>query len=72
MFASVIPRFESWHPSQPQRSLPVEFLNSEKRRHFRGLAAKGPVSDKEFWAARADGRKFRVESLLKDFSISES
>src|SRR6516165_7284381 len=52
-FDSAIPRFESSLPSQPLLSLPNNFPHSAKRRHFRRLAATGPVSGKEFWAARA-------------------
>src|SRR5262245_9480136 len=68
---SAISRFESWHPSQPPRSLPGDSPHSTKSRHFRRLAAKSPVCAKEFWASRAEGRESRVESLLDDFSISE-
>jgi hypothetical protein len=41
-FDSAIPRFESWHPSQPVRSPRCCFLMCENRRHFRGLSSRPP------------------------------
>jgi hypothetical protein len=64
---SVISRFESWHPSQPPGSLPGDFGYPRKRRPFRRLAAKSPVSGGEFQRIRAEGRESRGESLLDDF-----
>jgi hypothetical protein len=58
-------------PVPPRRSLARDFGHSRKWRHFRRLAAKKAVSGKGFWASRAEGREFRHESLLDDFSISE-
>src|SRR3979411_1402105 len=64
-------RFESSMPSQPKASLAGDFGYSRKCRHFRMLAAKSPGSGEEYRAFRAEGRDFRRESLLDDFSISE-
>ncbi len=46
-FDSAIPRFESWHPSQPVRSLRCDFQVWENRRHSRGLAGNGRVFGEE-------------------------
>jgi hypothetical protein len=70
-FHSAIPRFESWRPSQPPRSLPRIFRLSEKWRHFRGLPADRSVSGARNRAFPTKGRFFRGESLLREFSISE-
>src|SRR5258706_3118778 len=40
-FDSATPRFESWRPSQPVRSLRCDFQVWENRRHSRGLAGNG-------------------------------
>jgi hypothetical protein len=66
-----ISRFESRHPSQPQRSLAADSPHSAKKRHFRRLAARSLVSGEEFRAPCAEGRESGGESLLDDFSISE-
>jgi hypothetical protein len=64
-------RFESSQPSQPSWSLSGDFRQSEKCRHFGRLAAKSPISSEEYRATRAEGRDFRGESPLDEFSISE-
>jgi hypothetical protein len=68
-FDSAIPRFESWRPSQPTRSLPDDYLNSAKSRHFRRLAARSLVSGEEFRASRTDGPEAHGASLLAEFSL---
>jgi hypothetical protein len=70
-FDSAIPRFESWYPSQPSRSIPGDFSHFAKKRHFRRLAARSPVSSEEFRASRTEGLKSRGVSLLAGLSISE-
>ena len=69
-FDSAIPRFESWRPSQPVRSLRCDFQVGEKRRHSRGLAGNGRVSGEENPALTTQGRFIRGWSLLREFSIS--
>ena len=46
-FDSAIPRFESWRPSQPVRSLRCDFQVWENRRHSRGLTGNGRVFGEE-------------------------
>jgi hypothetical protein len=57
--------------SQPPRSLPGDFLNFAKRRHFRRLVAKRPVSAEGSRPSCAESPKLRGQSLRTDFSISE-
>ena len=57
-FDSAIPRFESWHPSQPVRSLRCDFQVWENRRHFRGLAGNGPVFGEENRALPTTARAY--------------
>jgi hypothetical protein len=57
-FDSAIPRFESWHPSQPVRSLRRRFRLCEDRRHFRGLAGNGPVFGEENRALPTTARAY--------------
>jgi hypothetical protein len=57
--------------TQPPRSLPGDFLNFAKSRHFRRLAARSLVSGEEFRASCTEGRESGSEPLLDDFSISE-
>src|ERR1700692_1427835 len=68
---NAIPMFESWRPSQPTRSLPGDFLNFAKSRHFRRLVARSPVSGEESRPSCAESLKSRGQSLRADFSISE-
>src|ERR1700675_1097425 len=70
-FDSDISRFESDMPSQPQWSLARRFRCLEECRHSRGLAVKGPVSGEEYRTSRTEGREFRRQSLLDEFSISK-
>jgi hypothetical protein len=70
-FDSAIPRFESWRPSQPRRSLAGESLHFAKTRHFRRLVAKRPGSAEGSRPSRAEIPKLRGQSLRTDFSISE-
>jgi hypothetical protein len=65
------PRFESWRPSQPPRSLAGDFLNFAKSRHFRRLVAKTLVFGEESRLSCAESLKSRGQSLRTDFSISE-
>ncbi len=69
-FDSAIPRFESWHPSQPVGSLRCDFQVWENRRHSRGLAGNGRVFGEENRALPTEGGVFLDESLLHEFSIS--
>jgi hypothetical protein len=69
-FDSAIPRFESWRPSQPVRSLRCDFQVWENRRHSRGLAGNGRVFGEENRALPTEGGVFLDESLLHEFSIS--
>src|SRR6266404_1102821 len=69
-FDSIIPRFESWRPSQPVRSLRCDFQVWENRRHSRGLAGNGRVFGEENRALPTEGGVFLDESLLHEFSIS--
>src|SRR6266478_2704961 len=69
-FDSAIPRFESWRPSHPIRSLRCDFQVWENRRHFRGLAGNGRVFGEENRALPTEGGVFLDESLLHEFSIS--
>src|SRR5258708_6773961 len=69
-FDSAIPRFESWRPSQPVRSLRCDFQVWENRRHSRGLAGNGRVFGEENRALPTEGGVFPDESLLHEFSIS--
>ncbi len=69
-FDSAIPRFESWHPSQPVRSLRCDFQVWENRRHSRGLAGNGRVFGEENQALPTEGGVFLDESLPHEFSIS--
>ena len=55
-FDSAIPRFESWRPSQPVRSLRCDFQAWENRRHSRGLAGNGRVFGEENRALPTGGR----------------
>jgi hypothetical protein len=54
-FDSAIPRFESWRPSQPVRSLRCDFQVWENRRHSRGLAGNGRVFGEENWVLPTEG-----------------
>jgi hypothetical protein len=64
---SDILRFESWDPSQLPRSLPGGFPCSEKRRHFRRLAAGSPVSGWEFWAFPGEGHLWPTSFQYPNF-----
>jgi hypothetical protein len=46
-FVSAIPRFESWRPSQPVRSLHREFRVWENRRHFQARSSKISVNSNQ-------------------------
>jgi hypothetical protein len=70
-FDSAVPRFESWHPSQPPLSLAGELRHSTKSRHFWRLGARSSVSCEKIRAARASGLKSGERSLLVQFPISE-
>src|SRR6266481_3786848 len=69
-FDSATPRFESWRPSHPVRSLRCDFRVWENRRHSRGLAGNGRVFGEENRALPTEGGVFPDESLLHEFSIS--
>src|SRR5882757_56287 len=58
-------------PSQPQWSPACRFRCSQECRHSRGLAVQSLVSGEENRMNRTEGREFRPQSLLDEFSISE-
>jgi hypothetical protein len=66
-----ISRFESWHPSQPPWSLPGDFSDFAKSRHFRRLVAKSSVSGLESRRLLTESLDSGDVSLLAGFSISE-
>jgi hypothetical protein len=46
-------------------------MNARRPVDARGLAVKGPVSGEEYRTSRTEGREFRRQSLLDEFSISK-
>jgi hypothetical protein len=67
---SAIPRFESWRPSQPVRSLRRVWHVSENLRCSRGLACGDVVSDDGSAESGARTADFQAPVSARQFSIS--